>query len=1031
MKLSSRFTPMVLALICAPGLLAQEVTGTLRGTVREKSGTPVAGARVRLTSPQAIQERILTTDSRGEYSAPLLLPGEYTAKVTKDGYTGSQATLRVSAGAVIRQDLTLNPTTVGTATVEVVAVSAMVDKTQTKSQVALTQEDIESIPLAGNFASRALAALAISPSVAGTQLFTSVRGGASGQAQYLVNGLSVRDNITSQGRPQDVVLDDLIEESQVILSPLNAKYGDSSAGLINIVEKTGTNTFTGSLRIRLDRASWTALRPPGQNASGNIAGSHQPAPTDALNRTYELAFSGPIIKDKLTFTYGTRLIPASPATVTAQDLTTNAFTYYRGAAVAADKFNSLLPVNGQTRFTFHQGRLFWQIHPNHSLDYSHSENFNQFFDFNGNNFPTPDASVDTLQTSTNTFRQITYRGIFGADSIIEARFGKRTSAIKFTSGPGDPIFLRWGPSTGTTMANATTSLGTNGATADRQPEIRNTESATLNYSTWLNALGSHSIDIGMNMIKTIWGTVQNSGGPNGRVFFIPGKTDPSGPNAGQYIVFRYDALVGPGGTSFFPNSLSRLPSVDVYSGIDQATLDKPVTAFYLNDQWTLNDRWSAMLGLRMEQYKYNDGLGQKYSSTTLSPRLEVKWDPEGNNRRVFSFSYGQFRANVHERITRQFSTFRNTTRVTRLWTGSASAPPPTSGPADYLVSKEQVLNLANYGYVLSFDVPNLIYAIDPNFKPDVNHEMVFGFRRAYTSGGSLSANLVRREWKDMANSFGSTAPLTIPDPTNSGLASRTGYLRTLANDPGTKREFHALELQFAAPILPNRVNVSGSYTIGQLKSNSTFGDAEAFGPTSTLAATGLFRERFAALGIAEDSYRPYGELPTSTNQALRLLLVYTASVGRVRSQFSLLGRYTSGGHFNLNNTVTIPSPGLNSSFPVAGILPSTYPHFYNGRGQYTTPDTTQFDFGYVLKMPIKGRLEFFSELAVVNVFNQIRVGSNTNTPGVTSLSRTASGTVQATPIGYRINSPSTYGWPTTNGSFYGARDFNLDIGIRF
>jgi hypothetical protein len=300
--------------------------------------------------------------------------------------------------------------------------------------------------------------------------------------------------------------------------------------------------------------------------------------------------------------------------------------------------------------------------------------------------------------------------------------------------------------------------------------------------------------------------------------------------------------------------------------------------------------------------------------------------------------------------------------------------------------------------------------------------MVFGFRRSYSSGGSFTANLVRREWKDMANSFGSTAPLTIPDPTNSGLAPRTGYLRTLANDPGTKREFYSMELSYAAPIIPSKLNVSGSYTIGQLKSNSTFGDAEAFGPTQALAIAGMFRDRYAALGIADESYQPYGELANSTNQALRVQLVYTASIGRVRSQLSLLGRYTTGGHFSLNNTVSIPAPGLNAAFPVAGILPSTYTHFYNGRGRYTNPDATQFDLGYIIKVPIKGRLEFFSELAVINVFNQIRTGA---------ISRTASGTVQATPIGYRIGSAPTYGWPTTNGSYYGARDFNLDIGIRF
>ena len=116
-------------------------------------------------------------------------------------------------------------------------------------------------------------------------------------------------------------LDDLVEESQVILSPLNAKYGDSSAGLINIIEKTGSNEFAGTIRVKLDRSSWTAQRPLGYTRNGNVAGSAEAAFTDSLSRVYEFSISGPIIKDRFTFTYGTRSQPTSLVSRQAGSLT--------------------------------------------------------------------------------------------------------------------------------------------------------------------------------------------------------------------------------------------------------------------------------------------------------------------------------------------------------------------------------------------------------------------------------------------------------------------------------------------------------------------------------------------------------------------------------------------------------------------------------------------------------------------------------------------------------------------------------------
>lgn len=1025
MTIQHRMTAV--ALILAAGTLsAQEVTGTVTGTIRDANGKPVAGASLRITGAGGIQSRSAQTDAQGNFRVPLLLPGEYQGTITKDGFVAAKAEFRITGGGVIRQDVVLKAVTTASATVEIVDTVAQVDKTQTKTAATFNQDSFSEIPLSGNYASRALAGLAISPAVIGNQLYQSVRGGGQGQAQYLVNGLTVRDNITMQGRPQDVILDDLIEESQVVLSPLNAKYGDSSSGLINVIEKTGGNEFTGSLRIKLDRPTWTARRPNGYTRT--TIGTQEPgAASDDLSRTYELAVTGPVIKDRLTFTYGTRLQPTSLSTVNIDPGTTGFALWKSSAAgayqvVDANRYAAQAApaaFGGATKFTFHQARLYWQITPEHSLDYSHSEGTNQFFDYNSN-YPTLMAptSLDTDQHSLNKFRQLSYRGLFGTNHVIEARFGKRESQVKFPGGPGDPIQVRYYQSTATSFNSANSVRFVNGAGADSQAEIRNTESAAVNWN-WFP--GSHNIDFGWNYTKTIWGTVQNSGGPNGITVVVPGQLyrDPVssailGPNDG-FVVFPYNSL--PAGST-----LGTTPLMQQYLGVQKADLEKPTHALYANDLWTVNNHLSLMGGLRYEKWKYADGIGKGYSSSDISKRAELKWDLEGNGKRIMSLSYGEFRGNVGERITRQQSVFRRSTLVNRRW----SVASPNGPNSTYYVNAATLLDPNNYGNIVSFDDPGKVYQFQPDFRPERNKEIVLGFRRAYAGGGYLTINLVSRKWDDLPMSFGDTTQVNVSDPTGGPLVI-PNYTRTLVNDPNATRSYQGAEFTFKAPLFNNKVNVSGSYTYARTKANSFYGDSTGFAFTQGLATTGLFRDQFHALGIASESFEPQGLAATSIGQNARLLVTYTAGVGRMRSVISLMGRYDAGTPQDLSNNVVIPGSNtgtgvssLNPSMP-AGVLPTTYLHYY-GRGTHTTPDFLAFDLGYSLSMPLTKRVSGFLEIQVINVFNQVRIAA---------LDRTNSGTVQATPIGYRVSSVNNYGYPTSFSSYGGARDFNLNFGFRF
>jgi hypothetical protein len=353
--------------------------------------------------------------------------------------------------------------------------------------------------------------------------------------------------------------------------------------------------------------------------------------------------------------------------------------------------------------------------------------------------------------------------------------------------------------------------------------------------------------------------------------------------------------------------------------------------------------------------------------------------------------------------------------VTRYWNQN-----PGSNTMSQ-VSLAQVTNPANYGYVYAYDVPSAIYAIDPGFKPDVNHEYTLGYRRSYSTGGSFSATLVHRTWKDLPMSFGGTDLITIQDPTGSGLPAKTNYLRTLANDPDSRRHYAGIELEWKnIPIIPSTLFFNGSYTYSRTTGTNPLQDSTGW--NSGLANSGWFRSQLVGMGVARDSFDPDGQLPTSGGNAVRMLLTYHANVGATHSSVSLMGNYDDGVVENrTTNNVAMPS-ALNGAIAQ---LPTSYSRFWNGRGQYSQPPTTRFDLAYNLDIPIRKKVMFFTTMTVTNVFNTIRrqytYWSN-------------SSTVQANPgLGYRINTANTaYYGAAPNYSYYtGGRNFGLDFGIRF
>lgn len=88
----------LVALTAADLARAQAPTGTIAGGVTDHAGTPIVGARLRLTNRDSGLIRSLTTSEEGDYSAAALPPGVYLMTAEADGFRLLELTATVETG---------------------------------------------------------------------------------------------------------------------------------------------------------------------------------------------------------------------------------------------------------------------------------------------------------------------------------------------------------------------------------------------------------------------------------------------------------------------------------------------------------------------------------------------------------------------------------------------------------------------------------------------------------------------------------------------------------------------------------------------------------------------------------------------------------------------------------------------------------------------------------------------------------------------------------------------------------------------
>jgi hypothetical protein len=290
---------LLLTLSAGLNVAAQEITGSIRGTVQDPSGAIVQAATVTVKQVETGFTRAAATDRQGAYVLVELPIGHYQVEVRATGfqkYLQQGISLDVNETAAVNIQLKLGAET---QQVDVRADATMVESTISSLGQTVMEHEILDLPLDGrNFSQLGLLQPGVVPLTPG--LLQAGGPAREGQA-YAVDGqrpesnnfmIDGADNVNSVDA--GFVLKppiDAIAEFKILTHNANAEFGRNTGSTTNIVTRGGTNSFHG--------AAWEFLRNDAMDASDHFTQSVQPLKQNQFGAT----FGGPILKDK-TFFFG-------------------------------------------------------------------------------------------------------------------------------------------------------------------------------------------------------------------------------------------------------------------------------------------------------------------------------------------------------------------------------------------------------------------------------------------------------------------------------------------------------------------------------------------------------------------------------------------------------------------------------------------------------------------------------------------------------------------------------------------------------
>ncbi|HKU73112.1 MAG TPA: carboxypeptidase regulatory-like domain-containing protein [Pyrinomonadaceae bacterium] len=249
----------ILVLLCAGVCAAQQnvTSATLSGRVDDARGAVVSGANVTATNLETNQRQTTTSDHEGRYRFPYLRTGDYDVTIDAQGFATITKRLTLSIGQTV--DLPIKLEVAGVS--EQVNIGEtdvpIIETVRTQLTETIRPREINELPLNGrNYLDLALLIPGVSPTNTGSnQRFaetSAVPGqGISVAGQRNLNNSFIVDGVSANDDAADLTgtyySEEVIDQFQVVTSGGIAEFGRASGGVVNILTRSGTNDWRGSL----------------------------------------------------------------------------------------------------------------------------------------------------------------------------------------------------------------------------------------------------------------------------------------------------------------------------------------------------------------------------------------------------------------------------------------------------------------------------------------------------------------------------------------------------------------------------------------------------------------------------------------------------------------------------------------------------------------------------------------------------------------------------------------------------------------
>lgn len=854
---------VVVLLLAAIPVSAQETTSSIQGTVTDQSGAALPGASVEAVNENG-RKYTTTTDAAGHYQLPSVLPGTYTVSARLAGMEGSQVkNLQIVLGASPRVDLKMRVGTV-TESVTVTAEAPIVDVTQSAKSTSIRAEQFERLPKGRDFTS-------IVTQAAGANAETKAGGisidGATGlENRFVVDGVDTTGpHLGTSGKR---VITDNVEEVQVKSSGYEAEFGGALGGVINVITKSGTNAFLGSVGSYYHDTSWDGQERPSLQENATSTAPEYVTFRKDKTRVFEPGASvgGPIMRDHLWF------FASYQPSLTRNNRTVN--------FVNSGSF----PANQTFTQNVHQNNILATVNGNFGP--------RAIFKLAGNitgsetknpNLPPRSGRGGADPSLYNGKKDIgdnsTYSGAFDyiptSSLYLSARGGRLST--NFRQRGIDAIDWKWFyrgsnsafPETPANLVRApgfTTGPRPLGTTFDKFGRTN----YSLEASYFANFLGSHSFKGGLQNQKVTNSVLYGDLGTQYR--FQWNRNDRFLRKRGKY------GAVG----------------VMVFQTTGDVTNDN--LSYFVQDSWSMmNHRLTLNLGVRTERervpqysgdptlpkYAFNFGFGDK-----LAPRIGFAYDVFGNGRSKVYGSYGKFYDIMKLALSR--GSFGGDKW---LWHAFTLETPDwqsftCTGVSNAKNSKPNC-NSGTYLGTINLREPSLD-AIDPGVKPMSQQEFVLGGQHEIGNQMSVGVRLIHKELLRAIEDLGTlvqTGPNTFDESYtigNPGFGLSKVGSPTIPGFPKATRTYDGFEFEFTKRFV-NRWGLSARYLYSRLFGNYSGLANEDEGQFGTpriepnVSRWGDFVETvFDASGTKK---APEGRLPTDRPHQLKAQLSYAFPFG--------------------------------------------------------------------------------------------------------------------------------------------------------